>query len=326
MSALVWMCVACGLWNPNPAGGVELIDRFERVVEFRETAQASSASGKGALLDAEIRFALPAEGVGQRFIGDLEEIEGCAPFATDRHGNRIRCVKAARIEADGSLTARWRARVVLCDRVHHVRREALLPLTCVPPSIAGAYLGGGGKHALGDASLAAVAKTARAAAVDSFDLAFRLNEAVRERLTYDRDGRWDDAATTWKSGQGSCSEYHFVFATLARLAGLPCRFVGATAWRAGEDDESADDLVFHRWSEVWLPGYGWFPVDVSRNDEEDGGPINAAFGETSRALLILCYGDGDAEDPLGTGYVSEFAARREGDAAASRRRVISWSK
>jgi transglutaminase-like putative cysteine protease len=163
----------------------------------------------------------------------------------------------------------------------------------------------------------------RAVSSDPLDLAYRLNDLVRERLTYERDGSWDPAPKVWRRGSGSCSEYHFVFANLCRNAGLPCRYVGASALRSGDDDYV--DTVFHRWSEVFLPGYGWYPIDVSRNDCEDGGPVNDAFGCTSSNLLELMHGDGGESSMLGWSYVANVKALASDGAALKARRRIEWT-
>jgi transglutaminase-like putative cysteine protease len=65
-----------------------------------------------------------------------------------------------------------------------------------------------------------------------------------------------------------------------------------------------EDTVHHRWVEFYLPGHGWFPVDGSRNDGEDGNPVNSYFGKIAPGLLVLLHGDGGSLAPLGWGYVT----------------------
>jgi transglutaminase-like putative cysteine protease len=231
--------------------------------------------------------------------------------------------------AAGGFRTVWRVRVGLANREHRVRGDALGPLTAVPLDVLSRYLALDGRHADPGPELVAAAAAARREARDPLDLAFRLNRLVRERVVYDRDGRWDPAPVVWRTGRGSCSEYHFLYSTLCRLAGLPCRFVGATAWRGENGDLAYSDDVYHRWSEVFLPGYGWFPVDVSRNDGEDGEPLDQAFGKTSRGLCILSRGDGGDDDPLGVQYVARgFALDASGLPAERPRlgsdRVVRW--
>jgi len=89
-------------------------------------------------------------------------------------------------------------------------------------------------------------------------------EYIMDKLTYRMDGSWNRPAVILRKGEGSCSEYAFVFSALCRLNGVPTRLVsGVGLETAGRIDR------FHRWTEVWYPGTGWVPVDVSRMDSDD---------------------------------------------------------
>jgi transglutaminase-like putative cysteine protease len=324
MVALTFFCVAVGLWNTSSPGEIREFGGVLRDVVFVEEIVCGGPAETAELRDVEIRFATPVETVGQTFLA-APTIRG--PVATalaDPHRNRVYSSKARRLAPGEALRVEWSVRVRLQERVYVVDRASTPKFGRTPLEIAAAYLGDGGKHSLADPALRAEAEAARRSAVDAYDLARKLNVAVRERLTYDRDGRWDDAATSWRTGRGSCSEYHFVFSTLCRLAGLPCRYVGATAWRGGSAKEAVD-VVYHRWSEVWLPGFGWFPVDVSRNDGEDGAAVDRAFGRIGAGLLVVTRADGGEDDPLGAAYLATSTARRVGGAVVERTRRAVWT-
>ena len=149
-------------------------------------------------------------------------------------------------------------------------------------------------------------------------------EHLRGRLTYRNDGKWESADRVLRNGHGSCSEYNFAFIALARLNGLPARYVGASALRSA--GPQYEDTVHHRWTEVYLPGHGWFPIDSSRNDGEDGSPVNRWFGRTSASLLVLMRGEGGKNHPLRWGYVATVDARRIGDGRLSKRKRFLWAK
>lgn len=309
MSALIFLCVAAGLWNPTPSGSIALGPETVRTVAYEDLLRAETPEKTGAgIVRSETVFALPSDEPGQRILSGPDDLAAGVEIRRDPHQNRLGRLSIAPFDPAVGLRTAWRVRVALADREHRVRTEALLPRTAIPPDVLTRYLYLDGRHATGDGELARVAGEARRAARDPLDLAFRLNELVRGRVTYVRDGRWDPAPVVWRTGQGSCSEYHFLYATLCRLAGLPCRFVGATAWRGQDGESTYEDTVYHRWSEVYLAGYGWFPVDVSRNDGEDGEPVNRAFGRTSSALLVLSRGEGGDGDAMGVQYVARSRA------------------
>ncbi len=82
---------------------------------------------------------------------------------------------------------------------------------------------------------------------------------VKNQLSYVLDDRWDDAPTVLTRGNGSCSEYCFVYISLLRSAGIPAHYVGGTVFKS--DKAPYIDTVFHRIVELYLPNYGWVPVD-----------------------------------------------------------------
>ncbi len=93
-------------------------------------------------------------------------------------------------------------------------------------------------------------------------------------------------------GTGSCSEYTFSFIALCRAAGIPARYVGAIVVRG--DDASIDD-VFHRWPEVYLPPYGWIPIDPQGGDKDLARDRILNIGHLSNRFLITTQGGGDSE-------------------------------
>ena len=121
---------------------------------------------------------------------------------------------------------------------------------------------------------------------------------VGEHVVYNLDRRWMPAPVVLKTGQGSCSEFAFLYSALARVSGLPTRLVGATLDRprnGGVDD------VFHRWVEVYIQGKGWVPVDPSAYrgaDPRYGEPM----GEFSPHALIVSRRSGKSRY-LGWGYI-----------------------
>ncbi len=61
-------------------------------------------------------------------------------------------------------------------------------------------------------------------------------------------------------GKGNCTDFHSLFVSMARAAGLPARFViGATVPEAREGTIPG----YHCWAEVYTREEGWIPVDAS---------------------------------------------------------------
>ena len=115
---------------------------------------------------------------------------------------------------------------------------------------------------------------------------------INSNMYYEMNGGWNTAPTVLERGSGSCSEYTFVFISMCRAAGIPARYAGSVVVRG--EDASMDD-VFHRWAEVYLPNYGWIPVDPSRGDQDWPRDQAAAIGSVSGTLLITTQSGGGSE-------------------------------
>ena len=105
-------------------------------------------------------------------------------------------------------------------------------------------------------------------------------------------GGWDVPEVVLKRGSGSCSEYTFSFVALCRAAGLPARYQGSIVVRG--DDASIDES-FHRWAQIYLPRYGWVPVDANAGDKPSPADQCRGFGGLSNRFLITTQSGGDSE-------------------------------
>ncbi len=296
---------------------------LERSVRFIESVSCKSRSGKGKLEDVEIRVAIPADNSRQA-ISQLRFSPEPDSLIRDAHGNGFAVFRIKSIIPGESVEVGWSCQARLRAVEHVVEKDALKPLDEVPAPIRDVYLRQADRYGMDDPEVRRAAAALGRRADGALHLAFLINEHLRERLTYRNDGRWESADRVLRNGHGSCSEYNFAFIALARLNGLPARYVGATALRSDEDQY--EDTIHHRWTEVYLPGYGWFPVDASRNDGEDGSPVNAWFGKTAARLLVLMKGDGGRDHPLGWGYVAAAEARRVHDARLVRKKRFLWTR
>lgn len=113
-----------------------------------------------------------------------------------------------------------------------------------------------------------------------------------EKMEYEMVGGWNTAPTVLERGNGSCSEYTFVFISMCRAAGIPARYVGSVVVRG---DAASHDEVFHRWAEIYLPNYGWIPIDVNRGDRPLPREHALGFGSLSNRLFITTQSGGGSK-------------------------------
>src|SRR3989344_2442284 len=100
---------------------------------------------------------------------------------------------------------------------------------------------------------------------DLFKLVFKLASWTESNVHYDLSTL--TATTTQKASwvlankEGVCDEISTLFIAMARSLGIPARFVTGIAYT--ESKQFAENWVPHGWAEVYFPGYGWVPYDVT---------------------------------------------------------------
>jgi transglutaminase-like putative cysteine protease len=67
------------------------------------------------------------------------------------------------------------------------------------------------------------------------------------------------------SKTGNCTDFHSLWAALARAQGIPTRIVYGSFFKA-ELDGKDKDQSYHCWPEFYVPGAGWVPHDVAVAD------------------------------------------------------------
>jgi transglutaminase-like putative cysteine protease len=82
--------------------------------------------------------------------------------------------------------------------------------------------------------------------------------------------RYDKTGTGWGHGdvlyacdakKGNCTDFHSLFIAMARSQGIPARF--EIGFPLPPDKHSAEIAGYHCWSDFWIDGRGWIPVDIS---------------------------------------------------------------
>ena len=91
----------------------------------------------------------------------------------------------------------------------------------------------------------------------------------------DVDTTAEDAMTI---GKGVCQDHSNIFATAARLAGLPARYVSGYLMMNDRVDQDAS----HAWAEVHVGDLGWVGFDVSNGVSPDDRYVRIATGRDAR--------------------------------------------
>jgi transglutaminase-like putative cysteine protease len=82
--------------------------------------------------------------------------------------------------------------------------------------------------------------------------------------------RYEKTGTGWGRGdvlyacdakKGNCTDFHSLFIAMARSQGIPARF--EIGFSLPPDKRSGEIAGYHCWSDFYVDGRGWIPVDIS---------------------------------------------------------------
>jgi transglutaminase-like putative cysteine protease len=263
----------------EPGGRVQRTD--QRPVKVRFEVRVVNRGPSPA--DVTVNVALPANYPNQ-VIRDIHPIGQWVGASKGEGPGRIARFVIRGLAPNKPVTVGYQV-----DAVLYRARWKVLPGTGFRPKGMGAFLRDADKYRIKSTVIQDIVRTCCLAERDLVTRARQVLHAVTARLHYELAGGWNPAPKVLTRGSGSCSEYTFAFVALARAVGIPARYVGALVFRG---KGAAYDDVFHRWAEVFLPPYGWVPVDPNKADQSEPGRAAAGFGELGNNVLITTWSAG----------------------------------
>jgi transglutaminase-like putative cysteine protease len=129
------------------------------------------------------------------------------------------------------------------ERTEYLEPDALVPITGLPADLAVKVTAG---------------KT------DPLDKARAIYDYVFTTMKYDKTGTgWGrgDVLYACDAKKGNCTDFHSLFISMARSQGIPARF--EIGFPLPPDKHSAEIAGYHCWSDFYIDGKGWIPIDIS---------------------------------------------------------------
>ena len=115
------------------------------------------------------------------------------------------------------------------------------------------------------ASIQDLAATLARGERDLFRLVVKLAAWSKENIVYDLSTLTESVSqkASWvlENKQGVCDELTNLFIALNRALGIPAKFVSGVAYT--DALPTGEGFGPHGWAEVYFPGYGWVPFDVT---------------------------------------------------------------
>jgi transglutaminase-like putative cysteine protease len=109
-----------------------------------------------------------------------------------------------------------------------------------------------------------IAMKVTAGKADPLDKARAIYDYVFTTMKYDKTGTgWGrgDVLYACDAKKGNCTDFHSLFIAMARSQGIPARF--EIGFPLPPDRHSAEIAGYHCWSDFYIDGRGWIPVDIS---------------------------------------------------------------
>ena len=168
---------------------------------------------------------------------------------------------AARLHAAGAATLTVRYQVTRRERAAELAQASGQPA----PSGYAAWLGPDERVPL-DGRVRAIAAEVTAGKKTPLARARAAYEYVLSTMRYDKPAGpgqgWGQGDVAWACDKkyGNCTDFHALFIGLLRASGIPARFaIGYSIPGGGGGDLPG----YHCWTDFYLDGVGWVPVDAS---------------------------------------------------------------
>ncbi len=269
------------LYKLKQRDGVKFQLKNERKAEITLTHLTRNfGSGKIQTLDAYL--ALPRNRDSQ-VINKVEYLTKYTDIVTDQWSQECAHYRFTNIAPNTSVAAVMKVQASISEIQYFVYPDQIGSLADIPIEIKTQYLQDNEKYQITHPVILNAVQEAIGKEQNPYWIARKIFNYVNAKMFYELSGGWNTAPTVLARGNGSCSEYTFVYIAMCRAAGLPARYVGSVVVRG--DDACWDD-VYHRWVEVYLPKFGWLPVDPSGGDKELPRDQALGFGNLSNRFLI----------------------------------------
>lgn len=282
--------------------------------------------GPGTVKTLDIYLPVPEARDNQALVEPIQFNQEPQEMIMDRWGQKIAHFHFKDLKPYAVVKPGWTVKARIYAVEYFIYPDNVGNLEDIPEDIRKKYTEDGDKYCIQDTFIQELARKIAGNEKNPYWIARRIFEFLGEHLSYNLKplGGWNPAPTVLRRGTASCSEYSYSMIALCRALGVPIRYVGAVSRRG--DDASFDD-VFHRWTEVYLPPYGWIPFDANKGDRGEGtlpGEKVLGIGNVD-ARYIITTENGGGDRYLWFGYNYGFHWTSEGPCRIHEESYGLWS-
>jgi len=279
--------------------------------------------GPGTVKSLDIYLPIPESRDNQILLASIQFDQKPDEIIEDIWGQKIAHFQYKNLKGNSVVKPGWKLKAKIYATEYFIYPDRIGSLEDIPAEIKKKYLQDGDKYCIHHPFIQNLAQKIAGKEKNPYWIARRVFDYLGKHLSYNLKplGGWNPAPTVLKRGTASCSEYSYSMIALCRALGVPIRYVGAVSRRG--DDASFDD-VFHRWTEIYLPPYGWIPFDPNKGDTDLPGRKVLGIGNVA-ARYIITTENGGGDKYLWFGYNYGFNWTSEGKCRIHDESYGMWS-
>lgn len=279
--------------------------------------------GPGVVKTLDIYLPIPTDRDNQVLVNSVQFDPQPEEIIEDMWGQKIAHFLFKDLKAYSAVKPSWKVEAKISSAEYFIYPDRVGSLREIPSEIKKKFLADGDKYRIRDPYIQNLAEEVAGKEKNPYWVARRVFDFLGKHLTYNLKplGGWNPAPTVLRRGTASCSEYTYSMIALCRALGVPVRYVGAVSLRG---DEASFDDVFHRWTEVYLPPYGWIPFDSNKGDVDLPGKKVLGVGNVD-ARYIITTENGGGDKYLWFGYNYGFTWTSEGKCRIHEESYGMWS-
>src|SRR3990170_8323676 len=171
--------------------------------------------------------------------------------------------------------------------IPYITETASLNLTDIPQNLVDEYTRGDGSWQTNNQPLVSLALSLKGSETNALTIVKNFIEWIKAHISYPK-GRHENPYypnQTYALREGDCDDQAILLITLCRIVGIPSYlqvgciyqpsyFDNASVWN-GHVSFVERRVGWHGWAFVYVPPWGWLPVDLTYVPEGFGDPLNA---------------------------------------------------
>jgi transglutaminase-like putative cysteine protease len=250
--------------------------------------------GPGNVKTLDIHLAIPHDRPNQEVEGEISYSPEYTDVVTDQWDQETAHLSRENMKPNERVNFEMKVNCTLYDVRYNIYPDQVGNLSEVPQDIKDKYLANNEKYQYNHPVIQDAVKKSlgKDETNNPYWMARKMFNYIIDNMYYEMVGGWNTAPAVLERGNGSCSEYTFVYIAMCRSVGIPARYVGSLVVRG---DKASMDDVFHRWVEIYLPNYGWVPVDPSGGDRKLPRDQANAIGHLPARYLITTQSGGGSK-------------------------------